>query len=128
MLHVSSLGGGVNLQIFYSVLGVTQNRTEGESSIRGLTGKAYVYTLYIHMTTKIRKWGNSLAVRLPKELASGLSLREGGEVLISQEGDALIIRRGKKSKLKLSELLKKVDAKNTHMERDFGRAVGKELW
>lgn len=84
--------------------------------------------MYIRMTTKIQKWGNSLAVRLPKELASGLSLREGGEVRISQEGDALIIRRGKKSKLTLSELLKKVDTKNIHSETDFGKAVGKELW
>ena len=84
--------------------------------------------MYIHMTTKIQKWGNSLAVRLPKELASGLSFRDGGEVRISQEGDALIIRRGKNSKLTLSELLKKVDARNTHLETDFGKTVGKELW
>ncbi len=55
--------------------------------------------MYIHMTTRVQKrvqkWGNSLAVRLPKSLASGLSLHEGGEVLISQEGDALIIGVGR---------------------------------
>jgi len=38
--------------------------------------------MYIqYMTTKIQKWGNSLAVRLPKEVARKLTLQEGSEVV-----------------------------------------------
>ena len=82
----------------------------------------------IYMTTKVQKWGNSLAVRLPKELATSLRLHEGGEVVLVQEGDALILRKGKKSQIPLSRLLKGVNAKNIHGETDRGKVRGKELW
>ena len=87
-----------------------------------------MYIQCIYMTTKVQKWGNSLAVRLPKELAHGLRLREGGEVVLAQEGDALIIRKGKKSPVSLSRLLKEVNAKNMHGESDLGKPLGKEIW
>ena len=80
------------------------------------------------MTTKVQKWGNSLAVRVPKELARGLHMREGSNVVLSSEGDALVIRPGKTSKVTLIELLKKVDMKNVHGESDWGKPVGNETW
>ena len=79
------------------------------------------------METKVQKWGNSLAVRLPQELARGLRLREGGDVVLAQEGDALIIRKGKKSKVTLAQLLKKVNLQNIHNETDWGASKGKEV-
>lgn len=45
------------------------------------------------MTTTIQKWGNSLAVRIPKELVRRLALREGSGVIIREEHDAIMIRR-----------------------------------
>ena len=45
------------------------------------------------MTTKLQKWGNSLAVRLPKDMTRHLSLKEGSSILVSQDRDAIIIRR-----------------------------------
>lgn len=87
-----------------------------------------VYTMYIHMTTKVQKWGNSLAVRLPKEFAHSLHLREGGEVVMVQEGDALILRKGKKAEVSLTSLLKKVNARNLHGESDWGKPKGREVW
>jgi len=45
------------------------------------------------MTTKIQKWGNSLAVRLPKEIARKLTLQEGSEVVIREDQKHVIIER-----------------------------------
>jgi len=45
------------------------------------------------MTTKLQKWGNSLAVRLPKDMTRHLSLKEGSSILVRQDRDAIIIRR-----------------------------------
>lgn len=45
------------------------------------------------MTTKIQKWGNSLAVRLPKQLIIRLGLREGSEVMIDEREQAMVIKR-----------------------------------
>ena len=48
------------------------------------------------MTTKIQKWGNSLAVRLPKKLAVRINLREGSEVMVDENDRQVIITRAKK--------------------------------
>ena len=45
------------------------------------------------MTTKVQKWGNSLAVRLPKEMVQHLALKEGSGVVVRHDRDAIIIRR-----------------------------------
>ena len=45
------------------------------------------------MTTKVQKWGNSLAVRLPKAVTNRLNLRAGSGVAVDQHNDSIIIRR-----------------------------------
>ena len=44
---------------------------------------------------KVAKWGNSLAVRLPKETAEMLGLREGDDVTFEHtpEGDVKLFRQ-----------------------------------
>lgn len=45
------------------------------------------------MRTSIAKWGNSLAVRVPKEAAAAAGLREGAILDLTLEGDAIVLRR-----------------------------------
>ncbi len=45
--------------------------------------------------TKVQKWGNSLAVRLPKSIAKNLRLKEGSTVVIGQEGATVQIKEAK---------------------------------
>ena len=80
------------------------------------------------MTTKVQKWGNSLAVRLPKGLARGLSLREGSDVEVSPRADALVIRLSKKSSITLKALLAQVRPGHVPKEFAWGKPRGKELW
>lgn len=82
--------------------------------------------MYIHMTTKIQKWGNSLAVRIPKEVAEGF--RSGVSVELSREGSALIVRPSNKKKFSLKELVAKIEPKHLHKETDWSDRVGKEIW
>jgi antitoxin MazE len=42
------------------------------------------------MRAKIAKWGNSLALRLPKQFVSELGLAEGAEVELGREGTKVI--------------------------------------
>lgn len=44
------------------------------------------------MHTKISKWGNSLAIRLPKAAVESLRVREGETVDVAIEGEVLVIR------------------------------------
>jgi antitoxin MazE len=55
----------------------------------------------------IAKWGNSLAVRLPKQLVDELGLKEGDAVEITPNGEkALTIARDDKRAKALAELRK----------------------
>ena len=45
------------------------------------------------MATKLQKWGNSFAVRIPKELVQKLRLREGSAVEVREETSRIVIRR-----------------------------------
>ena len=44
------------------------------------------------MTTTIQKWGNSLAVRLPKAIIQHLALKQGSGVIMRHDKDAIIIQ------------------------------------
>lgn len=79
------------------------------------------------MTTKIQKWGNSLAVRIPKSFASTSNLKDGTEVRMEIMNGKIIISKKRRNVYILKELLSKVSDKNIHEECDYGNIVGKEL-
>ena len=91
-----------------------------------------VYTLYIHqmrigMTTKIQKWGNSLAVRLPREITKKLTLVEGGAVDLIAKNDVIVFKpvKIKRKKVSLEDLVKQITPKNLHKEiGKFGKIMG----
>lgn len=79
------------------------------------------------MTLQVQKWGNSLALRIPKQVAKEAHLKEGSEVNVTQELGKIILNPVE-SEVKLSELLEKVTSENLHDEQDFGVPQGKEIW
>lgn len=79
------------------------------------------------MTTKIQKWGNSLGVRIPKDIAREINIREGSAVSFSVEGGELVMSHSKKPKYTLAELLKNFDKKTQHELIDWGPDVGNEI-
>lgn len=81
------------------------------------------------MKVKIQKWGNSLAVRIPKSFAVETEIEQNTIVDISVfEGSIVVKPEKRKSGLKLEELLQDVTDENLHSEIDFGEPVGKEVW
>lgn len=47
-----------------------------------LINKSYTCITMAQITTKVKKWGNSLGVLLPKELVQDEKLKEGSEISI----------------------------------------------
>lgn len=80
------------------------------------------------MKARVQKWGNSLALRIPKSLAVETGIAADSEVDLLLEGDKLVIRPVKKPRRTLKELLKGVTDENIHSEVDWGPPVGKEVW
>ena len=80
-----------------------------------------------NMQTKIQKWGNSLALRIPKAFALNINIRQNELVDLSIGDGRLIITPITEKKYSLKELLAGVSKDNLHEEFDTGSPVGKEL-
>ena len=80
------------------------------------------------MRTSIQRWGNSLAVRIPKAHARELGLQPGGEIEMRVKEGALVMRAVRQRRPTLKELLKGVRPENLHEHISFGRPVGREVW
>ena len=80
------------------------------------------------MIAKIQKWGNSLGVRIPKNLARDARIQEGSSVELFVEEGRLIIAPSKKRKYTLKELVDGITPENMHGEFNWGPSVGKEAW
>ena len=80
------------------------------------------------MQTQIKKWGNSLALRIPKLLAEQLDIKTDSEVEIAVEDGQMVIRPLPEPTLTLEELLAQITDENLHEEVETGTAVGGEVW
>ncbi len=79
------------------------------------------------MQATISKWGNSLALRLPRRVVEDARLTEGATVELQVEGDQLVITRAR-PKYRLADLLVKHTGGNKHEETDWGPPRGREEW
>lgn len=79
------------------------------------------------MTTRVQKWGNSLAIRIPKQVAKEFDLHKGSDLEIEMMDNAIKLVP-KKRKPTLEELMSKITPENQHQPVDWGRPEGKELW
>ena len=71
------------------------------------------------MKTQVGKWGNSLAVRIPRTYAKELELEEGTELEVTRVDGGLLLRP-RKLEYTLEELLKEIKPENIHGETDWG--------
>ena len=79
------------------------------------------------MKARIQKWGNSLALRIPKSFATHSNIEKGSVVDLSLDNGRLIVAPAQEQ-YSLEELLARVTKTNLHSEVDFGLPVGKEVW
>ena len=80
------------------------------------------------MHVRVQKWGNSLAVRIPKPLAEDAEVKEGTILNLAVSNGVFTGTPVQKRKWSLKQLLAKVNKKNLHAEVDFGPSAGRELW
>ena len=78
------------------------------------------------MQTKIQKWGNSLALRIPRSFAVEAQVEAGATVDLSVEHGWLVARPLRPRRHSLNVLLRKINPRNVHREVSTGSAVGRE--
>lgn len=80
------------------------------------------------MRAKVQKWGNSLALGIPKALALEVGFDRDLEVELFVERGRLVAEPRVTPSYTLEELLAGVRASNLQSETDWGTPAGKEIW
>jgi antitoxin MazE len=75
---------------------------------------------------QIVKWGNSLAVRIPKPIAEEAGLGEGDRIVLEAADGQIELRRTEPIPT-LKELVARITPENRYGETSTGRERGKEV-
>lgn len=80
------------------------------------------------MKTRVRRWGNSLGVRLPKSVTRDSGIEEGCELEIRLENGHVVLRPVRSDRYSLDDLLGGIRKSNLHEEVSTGDPRGNETW
>jgi len=83
---------------------------------------------WLIMQTKVQKWGNSLALRIPKSFARDAHIENDSVVEVRLDGGKIIVEPMITRKWTLEELLAGINPENIHQETDAGSFLGQEVW
>ncbi len=79
------------------------------------------------MIATVARWGNSLALRIPRELASSICVVEGTHVELRASRGTLVVAPTR-PKYKLADLLAEFRPEHREQEHDWGKPAGREVW
>lgn len=77
------------------------------------------------MQVQLARWGNSLGLRIPKDIAARFGLMEGGRVEIEVDGDRIVIRTDR-VRYQIEEILAGMTPEAMREAFDWGPDVGRE--
>ena len=80
------------------------------------------------MRVAVRKWGNSLALRIPKAIAEESRIGQGSVVELRLRRGELVVRPLQPADYALDKLLAGVTDDNLHGAVETGKPVGREVW
>lgn len=80
------------------------------------------------MKARVKKWGNSAAVRIPASVLDAVHLKLDAVVDVREESGRIVIEPARQKAWDLDELVRGITSKNRHKAAEFGFPVGKEAW
>lgn len=80
------------------------------------------------MQAQLAKWGNSVAVRLPKAMLEAAKLKPGDTVELEAPGTGGILLKAKPRWPSIEERIAGITPENVHPETKTGSPVGNEVW
>ncbi len=80
------------------------------------------------MKTRAQKWGNSLAIRVPKAVATQVGLKVQDDLDIEVQDGNVVLKPHVRRVYRLDDLVKRISKQNRHGEIDSGDPVGREIW
>ena len=80
------------------------------------------------MEARLRKWGNSIGIRIPHSVLKELNLKINDWINIEKIEDKIIITKQKNPKISLEDRFRDYHGKNLSKEFTWDEARGKEIW
>lgn len=80
------------------------------------------------MKASVQRWGNSLALSIPKAVALESGLADGSVVDLKLRNGVIALIPERRQTHKLHELLSQITKRNLHTEVKTGAPAGKEVW
>jgi antitoxin MazE len=126
-LYVFPNRGRANLEIGFDRV----HLAKGGAS-RYLDGESWIFHVYPMslverpMQVQVARWGNSLGLRIPKDIALRAGLREGARVEVEAEGDRIIVSPAR-PRYVLADLLKGMTPQAMREAFDWGPDRGREI-
>ena len=80
------------------------------------------------MKTTAQKWGNSLAIRVPKSVAVQVGLKAKDDLEIEVQEGNVVLKPHVRRVYRLDDLVRRITPKNVHHEIDSGAPIGQEVW
>jgi antitoxin MazE len=82
------------------------------------------------MKVEFLKWGNSLALRVPKAFAQEIGAKVGKAANMEVRDGKLVVEiaRPKRRRYTLERLVADIKPENRHHELEWGPPVGNEVW
>jgi antitoxin MazE len=80
------------------------------------------------MKTTAQKWGNSLAVRVPKNVAAQVGLKAHDDLEIIVSDGNVVLKPHIRRVYRLEDLVKGITSKNVHGEIEVESPTGREVW
>jgi len=79
------------------------------------------------MKATAQKWGNSLAIRIPKSVAVQVGLKAQDDLDIEVQDGNVVLKPHLRRVYCLEDLVKQITPKNVHGEIDTGAPIGREI-
>lgn len=91
--------------------------------------EAALYLYCIYMRSRVTRWGNSLAVRIPKPFADEMKIVAGSSIdMMVEDGALRIVPAAEEERWSLAELVAGITDENRHEEWETGETKGREEW
>jgi len=78
------------------------------------------------MTVAMKRWGNSLAIRIPKDITASLDLRDDSLLELEIRDNTLVLKPKQNNSLEM--MVEQITPENLHNEIKTDEAIGHEEW
>lgn len=80
------------------------------------------------MVLLVKKWGNTLGLRIPQAIANQIDIRDGSKINLVLKNNKIEITSAENNEYQLNDLVEMISESNSHNEISSSQMQGNEIW